>query len=76
MDLTDFSNLLKPQRQASIPVTTANPNSVPAPVFPTETNPIKKSHWSITGAFEDGQVNSGEVDEAQKEFLKTTEFVK
>jgi len=37
---------------------------------------VKRSLWDIDSVGRDGQVVAGEVDEAQKEFLKKTEFVK
>ena len=35
----------------------------------------KAGLWTIDKGINDGQVFAGEVDEAQKEFLRTTEWV-
>ena len=81
MDLTNFVGLpnnFNKAKQPSVPVTTAKPISSGAAVnmseFKNEDNPIKKAHWSITGAIEEGQIAAGEVDDEQKEFLKNTEW--
>ena len=42
----------------------------------TEEPEVKKGLWSIDKYDYDGQIQAGEVDKQQEEFLKTTKFVK
>ena len=55
-------------------MTNTVPDSNKVPDTP-EAREFRKNHWTIDAGINSGQVKPGEVDPAQVEFLKNTEFI-